>query len=233
LSPGGRRSAPLRRPLRVDDGIIPNPEPCSTAARRLSHVSGLWEGGADLRTKFRLIAALIAIVALAALVSAPAASANAGGKKFKTLRIIAEEKQSEFLDLGDTGPSLGDELVFSDRLFIRGRQVGESGVVCVVTQAMPPYDVLTFKCEGALSLRKGQITLQGLIEVQGEDDPGPFRVAITGGTGKFRCACGEAVVRQVTETRSVYRLRIATCKTKDKGKKKRDYDIPKKKDNGR
>jgi allene oxide cyclase-like protein len=83
------------------------------------------------------------------------------------------------------------------------------------------YDVLTLKCEGSLSLRKGQITLQGLIEVQGEDDPGPFRVAITGGTGKYRCACGEAVVRLVTDTRSVYRLRIATCK-KDNKKKSDD-----------
>jgi allene oxide cyclase-like protein len=182
-----------------------------------------------LRTKFRLIAALVAIVALGALVAAPAASANAGGKKFKTLRIVAEEKQSQILDLGDTGPSLGDEFVLSERLFVRGRQSGESGVVCVVTQAMPPYDVLTLKCEIALSLRKGQITLQGLIEAQNEDDPGPFRFAITGGTGKFRCACGEAVVRQVTDTRSVYRLRIATCKKKDKGKD----DDRRKKDNGR
>jgi hypothetical protein len=179
----------------------------------------------DVRSKFRLIAALVAIVALAALISAPAASANAGGKKFKTLRIVAELKQEQFLDLGDPGPSLGDELVFSERLFSRGRQVGESGVVCVVTQVTPPYgDTLTLKCEGAFSLRKGQITLQGLIEVQGEDDPGPFRVAITGGTGKYRCACGEAVVRTVTDTRTVYRLRIATCKTKDKKK----YDDRKK-----
>jgi hypothetical protein len=179
-----------------------------------------------LRTKFRLIAALVAIVALAALVSSPTASANAGGKKFKTLRIIAVEKQSAFIDLGDPDSSLGDEFVFSERLFMRGQQVGESGVVCVVTQAMPPYDVLTFKCEGALSLRRGQITLQGLIEVQTLDDPGPFRVAITGGTGKFKCACGEAVIRGITDTTSVYRLRIATCKKKDNGKsddrKKRD-----------
>jgi hypothetical protein len=178
-----------------------------------------------LRTRFRLIAALVAIVALAALISAPAASANADGKKFKTLRIVAELQQEQFLDLGEPGPSLGDELVFSERLFSRGRQVGESGVVCVVTQVTPPYgDTLTLKCEGAFSLRKGQITLQGLIEVQGEDDPGPFRVAITGGTGKYRCACGEAVVRTVTDTRTVYRLRIATCKTKDKKK----YDDRKK-----
>ena len=176
-----------------------------------------------MATKFRLKVAVLAIVALGLLVAGPeVASAKGGGKK--VLRIAATEKQSEFLDLGSPGPSLGDELVISERLFLRGRQVGESGVVCVVTQAIPPYDVLTFHCVATLSLRKGQITLQGLIEVQGEDDPGPFRVAITGGTGAFRCACGEAVVRQVSAgppVRSVYKLRIDTCK---KNKKKRDKD---------
>jgi hypothetical protein len=167
-------------------------------------------------TKFRLVVAVLAVVALGLLAAGPAvASGKNGGKK--VLRVVAEEKQSEFLDLGTTGPSLGDELVFSERLFLRGRQVGESGVVCVVTQAMPPYDVLTFHCVGTLDLPRGQITLQGLIEVQGEDDMGPFRVAITGGTRAYRCACGEAVVRGVSDTRSVYRLRIQTCKN---GKKK-------------
>jgi hypothetical protein len=167
-----------------------------------------------VRTKFRLNAVVLAIVALGVLVpGSAAASANGGGKK--TLRIAATEKQSEFLDLGTPGPSLGDELVFSERLFIRGREVGESGVVCTVTQAVPPYDVLTFHCVATLSLRKGQITLQGLIEVQGEDDPGPFLVAITGGTGKFRGAGGEAVVRRVSAgppVRSVYKLRFDSRK---------------------
>ncbi|HEY6779101.1 MAG TPA: hypothetical protein VI122_21565 [Thermoleophilaceae bacterium] len=176
-----------------------------------------------MRTKFWLRAAVLAIVALGVLVSGPAvASAKGGGKKI--LKVRATEKQSEFIDLGTPGPSLGDELVISERLFLRGRQVGESGVVCVVTQAMPPYDVLTFHCVATLDLGKGQITLQGLIEVQGMDDPGPFRVAITGGTGAFRCACGEAVVRQVSAgppARSVYKLRIDTCK---KNKNKRDKD---------
>jgi hypothetical protein len=168
-------------------------------------------------TKFRLKVVVLAIVALGVLGPGSAvASANGGGK---TLRIKATEKQSEFLDLGTPGPSLGDELVFSERLFIRGRQVGESGVVCTVTQAVPPYDVLTFHCVGTLSLRKGQITLQGLIEVQGPDDPGPFLVAITGGTGKFRGAGGEAVVRRVSPgppARSVYKLRFDSRKKRDR-----------------
>lgn len=177
-----------------------------------------------MRTKFWLKAAVLAIVAVGVLVSGPAvASAKGGGKK--VLKLTAIEKQSEFLDFGSPGPSLGDELVFSERLFLRGRQVGESGVVCVITQAMPPYDVVTFHCVATLSLlRKGQITLQGLIEVQGEDDPGPFLVAITGGTGKFRGAGGEAVVREVSPgppPRSVYKLRFDSGKKDGKGKKDR------------
>ena len=175
-----------------------------------------------MATNFRLKVVVLAVVVLGLLVSAPAVASASGGKK--TLRIKAEEKQFQFLDLGDPGPSLGDEIVFSEILFIRGREVGESGVVCTVTQAMPPYDVLTFHCVGTLRLDKGQITLQGLIEVQGEDDPGPFRVAITGGTGKFRGAGGEAVVREVSAgppTTSVYKLRFDKGKKDRKGKKGR------------
>jgi hypothetical protein len=158
-----------------------------------------------VRTKLRLSAASL-IAALAVLVwgTAPAAA----GTHTKRLRLVGEQIQSEFLDLGATGPSLGDELVFSESLSRHGREVGVSGVVCTVTQTTPPYDVTWFHCVGTLSLRRGQITLQGLIQVQGEDDPGPFTVAVTGGTGAYRSAGGVAVVREVSETRSIYRLRL-------------------------
>jgi hypothetical protein len=157
------------------------------------------------------------MVVLGMLVSAvPIAHASGQRDKTDTLRIVAVEIQSEFLDLGTPGPSLGDELVFSETLFKNKREVGTSGVVCTVVQAIPPYDVLTFHCVGTLSLRGGQITLQGLIEVQGEDDPGPFVVAITGGTGKYRGAGGEAKVRDVGEV-TIYKLRL------DHGKKHHRY----------
>ena len=164
-----------------------------------------------MHTKLRLYWAVFAIVALGVLVSGTAvASAHGHGKR--TLRLVAHENQFEFLDLGASGPSLGDELVFSETLFKNGREVGVSGVVCTVTQVMPPYDVLTLHCVATLSLRRGQITLQGLVEVQGEDDPGPFTVAITGGTGAFRGAGGEAVIRDVSETETIYKLRFDSHK---------------------
>ena len=164
-----------------------------------------------MRTKRRLYAGMLAIVVLGVLVSGPSvATANAKGKR--VLRIVATEMQFEFLDLGTPGPSLGDELVFSERLTRRGRPVGVSGVVCTATQVEPPYDDLMFHCVATLKLKQGQITLQGLIEVQGEDDPGPFTVAITGGTGRYKGAGGKAVIRDVSPTKSVYKLRFTSSR---------------------
>jgi hypothetical protein len=171
--------------------------------------------------KLRLYAAVFATVALGMLLAGTGVAA-AHGKDKKTLRIVATEIQSEILDLGDPGPSLGDEFVFSERLFITGEEVGESGGVCTVTKASPPYDVLTVQCVITLSLERGQITLQGLLEVQGVDDPGPFTVAITGGTGKYRGAGGEAVIRQGPE-RTVYKLRFDSSKKHHKHKKHRRH----------
>ncbi len=68
---------------------------------------------------------------------------------------------------------------------------------------------------------RGQITLQGLIEIQGEDDPGPFTVAITGGTGAYRGAGGTAVVREVRPGVSVYKLRLDLPKKHSRGHHKR------------
>jgi hypothetical protein len=163
-------------------------------------------------------AAVAAIVTLGALVLS-SGTAVAGGKgkdkhKGETLRLVATELQSEFLDLGTPGPSLGDEIVFSEVLRSRGREVGTSGGVCTATEVVPPYTSITFHCVATLSLRQGQITLQGLVEFQGEDDPGPFTVAITGGTGAYRGAGGEAVIRDVSDTRTIYTLRFDSHKKK-------------------
>jgi hypothetical protein len=147
--------------------------------------------------------------------------AAAHGDHGKTLRLGAEFSQEEFLDLGDTGPSLGDEFVFSQTLFKGRRDVGMSGGVCTVTHAVPPYDVLTFQCVVTLSLSRGQITLQGLFEVQGLDDPGPFEFAITGGTGKFRGAGGEATFRERSSDRGIWRLRFDDHKKKHGHHRKR------------
>lgn len=176
----------------------------------------------DVRSRHAVHAAIVAIIALGVLIlgSAPAA---AGGKgKRDTLKLVAVTFQEEFLDLGDPGPSLGDEIVFSEVLKKRGREVGTSGGVCVVTEAVPPYTTLTFHCVATLSLRRGQITLQGLVEFQGEDDMTPFTVAITGGTGAYRGASGEARIIPVSDTKLIYKLSFDSHHKKKKSHRKHD-----------
>jgi hypothetical protein len=141
-------------------------------------------------------------VAVLAVGSAPAAVTGHG----KTLRLIAIQNQQEFLDLGAAGPSLGDQLVFSNTLYRRGHEVGTDGAVCTITAIAAPYGTPTFECLSTVRLRDGQITGQGLNEFQGEGDPGPFFIVITGGTGAYRGASGEAVVRNVSATKAVYTL---------------------------
>jgi len=166
-----------------------------------------------VRSKRAVLAAGAAILALLAV---GPASATADGKGKRTLRVVATDIQEEFVDVGAPGPSMGDTLVFSEVLNVRGREAGTSGGVCTVTEAIPPYTTLTLQCVATLSLRSGQITLQGLIEVQTMEDFSSNTVAITGGTGKFVGAAGEARVSQRGE-RVIYKLKF------DDGKKKKRH----------
>jgi hypothetical protein len=210
----GQAAGPDKPPLgRADGRLIATPDPFSASAPEVFTHCCPWKEARDVRNKFGVYAAVLAAVAVGMLAFG-SALAVADGKGKRTLRLTAIENQSAFVDLGDPGPSLGDQFVFSEVLFRRGREVGDSGGACTITEVVPPYDVLTFHCVATLSLRRGQITLQGLIEVQGEDDPGPFTVAITGGTGAFFGAGGEAVVRDVSEGRTVYKLRFDSRKKK-------------------
>jgi Allene oxide cyclase barrel like domain len=177
------------------------------------------EGGGDVLSKRAAVAAVVTLGMLVLSSGTAVADGRGKGKQREdTLRLVATTIQEEFVDLGAAGPTLGDMFVFSEVLRERGREVGTSGGVCTITEAVPPYTVITFHCVATLSLRRGQITLQGLIEVQGEDDPGPFTVAITGGTGRYRGASGEAVIRDVSDMRTVYKL---SFDDDDKKKKKR------------
>jgi hypothetical protein len=155
----------------------------------------------------RLHSAVFAVVALGVLALGTGV-ATAHGDRGKSLRLVAVDPQQEPIDAGVPGPSLGDQVVFSETLRKDRRDVGRSGGVCTVTRGVPPYDIVDAQCLVTLRLRGGQITLQGLNEFQGMDDPGPFRLAITGGTGKYRGASGEATFRRRSEDRGVYRLRL-------------------------
>jgi len=173
-----------------------------------------------VRSKHAVRAAVVAIIALGVLIFGSAPAVADGKRKHDSLRLVGTPIQSEFLDLGAPGPSLGDEFVFSNVLRKDGREAGTAHGVCVVTEVVPPYTDFTFHCVATLSLKRGQITLQGIAELQGLGDPGPFTWAITGGTGAYRGASGEAKILR-TPTVTIYKLSFDNHGKKKHDKKKK------------
>lgn len=96
-----------------------------------------------------------------------------------------------FEDGGAPGPGVGDRLIFTSDLFdAKARKVGRDGADCVVVRLDPsqsdPTEQQIVQCVITVELADGQITFQGLAQ------GGENHFAITGGTGAYRRARGEA-----------------------------------------
>jgi hypothetical protein len=151
-----------------------------------------------MRRKLSLAVAVAVVlttasITLASAASPPASSANTDDKdRVQVIHLISRSIDEVQLDLGEPGPSLGDQFVLSNNLFRDGRKVGTSGGTCSITFFTADFSTLTANCVLTLSLPRGQITTQGLVSFT---DPQPPVVAITGGTGAYRTAHGQMKVR--------------------------------------
>jgi hypothetical protein len=106
-----------------------------------------------------------------------------------TVRVLSINTEESFVDADPSGPSLGDEYVFTSDLTRHGQSVGHTGVVCTMTSVVREES----QCLGTAYLRWGQITVQGLIA----GEPDEFELAVTGGTGAFEGAGGTLVVTEL------------------------------------
>jgi hypothetical protein len=163
-----------------------------------------------MRSKFRLGAFIVLLLAVASVAVASASSSSSssgdrGMRSAEVIRLLAVVAQEEALDLGPQGESVGDQFVFSDDLFRNGKKVGISGVHCTNVRLEP--DALTQQCVATLQLPKGQITVQGLATFPAAGEVERFKLAITGGTERYRTAHGEVVVR-ILENDARLTLRI-------------------------
>ncbi|HEY6746237.1 MAG TPA: dirigent protein [Mycobacteriales bacterium] len=105
---------------------------------------------------------------------------------------ISFRPQSEnYVDIGTPGPGIGDLLVFQDRILDRsGRQVGVEGGTCTITTLLA--DGFQTHCAGTVLLPGGSIAFQGLVT-----DAPEKRMAVVGGTGRYRNAAGELTVLEL------------------------------------
>ncbi len=135
-------------------------------------------------------AAILGVTTLAA--AAPSDRGSERGRPPEQIRLVERVRDIAFDDRGVPGPSLGDRLVFTTDLYDEaGSRVGRDGADCVVVRIDPtaaPEEQQTVECMVSVELPDGQITFQGLA--QGLDNT----FAVTGGTGAYRTASGQAVV---------------------------------------
>jgi hypothetical protein len=129
--------------------------------------------------------AVAAAVTIVLLTAVAASRSNASDSSPRTLQFNVAFRDVE-VDLGEQGPSLGDERTFADSLLdANGREVGHDAGVCIFTSLTPPEAA----CHITFLLPGGQIATQFL------NTPPPRKVAaIVGGTGTYRRARGEAVI---------------------------------------
>lgn len=139
-------------------------------------------------------AALVVGVAIPAAGSAAASSGNAA--THRTIRVVAIVTELNLIPVGTKGPSLGDEIVFAEKLLQGGHQVGHEGAVCT-TVSLVRHEA---QCVATYSFRGGQITAQALIIL---GSSAPYNGAITGGTSTYQGAEGEVHVRSVSATKGI------------------------------
>jgi hypothetical protein len=131
-------------------------------------------------------ASVVTIGLVAGGVGFASASGNTTSSAGRTLHFEVEFSPFFFLDLGEPGPSMGDQIVSHDVLLDEtGQQVGHDGVSCVLTDPAGAEA----ECTATFAVPGGQITTQFL-----NTPPPEKHLAVTGGTGAYRNARGEAVL---------------------------------------
>ena len=134
-------------------------------------------------------AAALAVVGLALAVTT--ASAHDGQTRTISLEQADKTLQPTFADTGKPGPSAGDLAVIHDGVLRNGVPAGSYNQVCTLASLGSSPFTSEFECVGSITLKDGTITMAGpFVPAKPEQS-----AAITGGTGDYRTAHGEIVVR--------------------------------------
>lgn len=135
-----------------------------------------------------------ALVLLAGLAGLGAAYAHEDGR---TIRLTGKLTSSHELDLGEKGPSVFDQSIFTGDVFDRsGRKVGHEAGHCTAVTPLafdPPAGLV---CNTIVVLEHGQIVFTGLFRVADFSPSSEFRTPVVGGTGAYRAAAGQGIVKE-------------------------------------
>jgi hypothetical protein len=156
----------------------------------------------ELTMRRRLAAVTLAALALAATGAGIAsATASSHDDEGQTFTVFAKTVQFAPIDLGDSGPSLGDQFVLSDDLFTErgGTNVGFDGGVCTLVRRDTSAGTDTVQCAVTFSFSGGQIATQALLTLENGEFTGSQTGPVTGGSGAYRDADGEVTVEFLSQ----------------------------------
>ncbi|MFE7587345.1 hypothetical protein ACFU5Y_37970 [Streptomyces gardneri] len=103
---------------------------------------------------------------------------------------VADEETGE----GVPAPAVGDTFAFAEDLYRTkgGEKAGRDAVTCTVARVGGPGSSGDLTCVGTFALAGGQIAGQVLLPFSAEtEQPAPFDIAVTGGTGDFKDVRGQ------------------------------------------
>lgn len=159
----------------------------------------------------RVLLSLLAIGALAVtgVAYASDSATNAEAHRHGADRIIqlvetSDVPQLTFVDLDKPGPSAGDHVVVRDGVARKGG--GPSGALrqeCTLVDVGSSLATSTFECSGSIALPEGTLIIQGPFVPAAPEQA----QAVTGGTGAFRAARGDAIVRAADDQITVRLVR--------------------------
>lgn len=158
------------------------------------------------RSGFRYRAAISATVVLALLVAGVIGGAIATAQGDIHVVVRSDSVTERFVDLDDDGLlELGDRVEIRAKLFdaaATDEQVGWAFGSCLVERRITPGISGLWWCTYLLKLAEGTITVDGLDPA----GPGVYELGVTGGTGAYSDANGEATF---TDTNTSTDMQIA------------------------
>lgn len=152
------------------------------------------------------LAAALGATTFAATAANGSDTSSTSSSADETLRFRSESVTFEFFDVGDKGQSVGDHFVFSDKVVERGRTVGAVDGDCTFTRT-PTDHSQWMQCVATATLRHGHITFQGVLRIT-PDAGDTFPIAVTGGTGAYDEAAGDAEFRFTPDGATVYTVHL-------------------------
>jgi hypothetical protein len=145
-----------------------------------------------ISTRTKIAAGSTSLLAVAAAVTVPAllgsATAATTANEF-TVRALNGAQTT--IDAGRKGFSAGDDELGTMKLTRAGKAVGWGTTECI-TAHVGRSDAEQF-CTFALHFGKAQLVAAGAVR-SGQQGPGTFSLAITGGTGRYVNAQGQLLV---------------------------------------